>query len=120
MSDSLSSSHRDRPGLWSWLFLVGFVGFLQGIGLGNHGLFEPDEGRYANMAMEWTEFGEHHWAVPVLSDVGHFDKPPLIYWLTGSSLLLFGKSELAARLPSALGAMLTLTGIGLLAARRGG
>ncbi|MCB1089482.1 MAG: glycosyltransferase family 39 protein, partial [Verrucomicrobiae bacterium] len=58
--------------------------------------------------------------VPVLSDVGHFDKPPLIYWLTGSSILLFGKSELAARLPSALGALLTLTGIGLLAARRGG
>ena len=90
------------------------------VGLGNHGLLEPDEGRYANMAVEWLEFDTHDWLEPVLSDVGHFDKPPLIYWLTGGNILLFGQSEWAARMPSVLGGLLTLIGVGLMAGQVGG
>lgn len=105
------------PNRAAWLGLGLFILCLHLFGLGNHGLLEPDEGRYANMASEWTEFGEHHWAEPMLSDVGHFDKPPLIYWVTGSSFLAFGRGEFSARLPSMLGGLLALAGILLLAHR---
>lgn len=96
------------------------MGLLQALGLANHGLLEPDEGRYANMAVEWTEFGEHPWLEPVLSDVGHFDKPPLIYWVTGMAYLWLGREEWVVRLPSVLGELLTLWGVALIAHRRGG
>lgn len=105
---------------WHWILLSLALASLYLVGASSHGLLEPDEGRYANMAMEWTEFAEHDWDEPVLSDVGHFDKPPLIYWVTGTSFLLFGNSELAARLPSLLGAFLTLAGVALLAWRQYG
>ena len=101
----------------SWIGLIVFVLCLHLFGLGNHGLLEPDEGRYANMALEWIEFGEHPWSEPVLSDVGHFDKPPLIYWITGASFLAFGQNEFAARLPSLFGGLLTLAGIAMMAFR---
>ncbi len=115
--DSPASSSSGSPSPTAWAGLAIFVLCLHLFGLGNHGLLEPDEGRYANMASEWTEFGEHNWAEPVLSDVGHFDKPPLIYWVTGTSFLAFDRSEFTARLPSFLGGMLALAGIGLLAWR---
>lgn len=108
------------PDLRDWVVLGLLVGALQWLGLADHGLLEPDEGRYANMAVEWTEFGEHSWLEPVLSDVGHFDKPPLIYWAAGAGYLWFGREEWAVRLPSALGGLLTLLGVALLANRRGG
>ncbi len=103
-----------------WSLLIFIVAFLALYALGNHGLIEPDEGRYANMAMEWTEFSEHNWLEPILSDVGHFDKPPLIYWITGVSFLTFGESDFAARIPALLGGVLTLVGVGLIASQRGG
>lgn len=103
-----------------WGLLIIAVAILSVYALGNHGLIEPDEGRYASMALEWTEFDEHNWLDPILSDVGHFDKPPLIYWLTGVSLLAFGENDLAARLPALLGGILTLFGVGLIAFQRGG
>lgn len=103
-----------------WLLLGLFVLSLGLFALGNHGLLEPDEGRYANIALEWTEFYEHDWLEPMLSDVGHYDKPPLIYWITGSSFLAFGQSEFSARFPSLLGGLLTLLGAGLIAWRHYG
>lgn len=103
-----------------WSLLILLVAILAFYALGNHGLIEPDEGRYANMALEWTEFDKHNWLDPVLSDVGHFDKPPLIYWITGLSFLTFGETDFTARIPALFGAILTLTGVGLIAFRRGG
>ncbi|MCP5540416.1 MAG: glycosyltransferase family 39 protein [Akkermansiaceae bacterium] len=116
-----SNGARTRPpSRGAWIALLAFVLVLHLFGLGKHGLFEPDEGRYANMGAEWTEFDDHSWLEPTLADVGHFDKPPLIYWFTGSSFLLFGRNEWAARLPSFLGGLLALAGIALLAWRASG
>lgn len=72
---------------------------------------EPDEGRYANIALEMLE-REHSWLDPQMSDLGHYDKPPLIYWATAGSFRIFGVNEWAARFPSVLGAVLTLAGLG--------
>lgn len=68
------------------------------------------------MALEMLE-PEHDWLEPTLSDVAHFDKPPLIYWITGASFRIFGPSEFSARLPSFLGALLGLAGVALIGLR---
>ena len=99
-----------------WLLLGFFLGFLLLFEMGGRGLNEPDEGRYANIASENLET-DHPWWQPQLSDVGHYDKPPLLYWVTALDFRWFGRSEWSARLPSLLGALLTLLGLGWAAAR---
>ncbi|MCB1229089.1 MAG: glycosyltransferase, partial [Verrucomicrobiae bacterium] len=75
--------------------------------LGSYPLLEPDEGRYAEIGREMAEPGGD-WIVPSLNGIPHFQKPPMIYWFTAISQKVFGASEIAARLPSALSAIATL------------
>src|SRR5207247_5609537 len=63
-------------------------------------LFEPDEGRYAEIPREMLERGE--WVVPYLQGQPYFDKPPLLYWLVMLSYWVFGVHDWAARLVPAL------------------
>ena len=63
-------------------------------------LLEPDEGRYAQIAREM--FDRDAWVVPTLQGQPYLDKPPLLYWLTRLSYSVFGISEAAGRLPSAM------------------
>jgi 4-amino-4-deoxy-L-arabinose transferase-like glycosyltransferase len=63
-------------------------------------LFEPDEGRYAQIPREMLMAGE--WIVPTLQGGAYLDKPPLFYWLVMLSYSLFGFSDGAARLIPAL------------------
>src|SRR5438552_561827 len=41
-------------------------------------LFEPDEGRYAQIPAEMLARGD--WLVPTLQGETYLDKPPLFYW----------------------------------------
>jgi 4-amino-4-deoxy-L-arabinose transferase-like glycosyltransferase len=63
-------------------------------------LFEPDEGRYAEIPREMLLRGE--WIVPYLQAEPYLDKPPLLYWLVMLSYQVFGVSDAAARLVPAL------------------
>ncbi len=63
-------------------------------------LFEPDEGRYAEIPREMLARGE--WVVPYLLGEPYLDKPPLLYWLVMCSYRLFGIHDWAARLVPAL------------------
>lgn len=63
-------------------------------------LFDPDEGRYAEIPREMLARGE--WVVPYLQGEPYLDKPPLFYWLVMVSYRLFGVSDGAARLVPAL------------------
>src|SRR5437763_1452550 len=58
-------------------------------------LFEPDEGRYAEIAREMV--AQDEWIVPLLQGEPYLDKPPLLYWLTMLSYRLFGVHDWAAR-----------------------
>ncbi len=69
-------------------------------------LIEPDETRYAQIALEAVESGNY--TTPTLQGKLYLDKPPLLYWLTAASYRLFGISQQSARLPSALAAWLTV------------
>jgi 4-amino-4-deoxy-L-arabinose transferase-like glycosyltransferase len=68
--------------------------------LGRPALWEPDEGRYAEIAREMILSGDY--ITPRNDFVRYFEKPPLMYWTTAASMRLFGLDELAARLPAAL------------------
>jgi 4-amino-4-deoxy-L-arabinose transferase-like glycosyltransferase len=63
-------------------------------------LFEPDEGRYAEIPREMLLRGE--WVVPYLQGEPYLDKPPLMYWLVMISYHLFGVHDWSARLVPAL------------------
>lgn len=66
-------------------------------------LFNPDEGRYAEIPREMLASGD--WIIPHLNGLAYVEKPPLQYWATAVSLSLFGRNEFAARLYTALSAL---------------
>ena len=74
--------------------------------LGGFVLQDPDEGRYAEIPREMIETGD--WVTPRLNYVKYFEKPPLLYWLTGASFLVFGPTEGAARVVPALSGIATI------------
>jgi 4-amino-4-deoxy-L-arabinose transferase-like glycosyltransferase len=72
--------------------------------LGAIGFVGPDEPRYAWIARDTAETGD--WVTPRLYGKPWFEKPPLYYWGAALCFKLFGVSEAAARLPSAISALL--------------
>jgi 4-amino-4-deoxy-L-arabinose transferase-like glycosyltransferase len=83
--------------------------------LGVIGLVGPDEPRYAWIARAMAETGD--WVTPRLYGQPWFEKPPLYYWGAALSFKLFGVSEVAARLPSAISALLATLALAWLALR---
>jgi 4-amino-4-deoxy-L-arabinose transferase-like glycosyltransferase len=57
------------------------------------------------------------WVTPRLYGKPWFEKPPLFYWSAALSFKLFGVSEAAARLPSAISALLATLALAWLALR---
>jgi 4-amino-4-deoxy-L-arabinose transferase-like glycosyltransferase len=83
--------------------------------LGAIGFVGPDEPRYAWIARDMAETGD--WVTPRLYGKPWFEKPPLFYWGAALSFKLFGVSEVAARLPSAISALLATLALAWLALR---
>src|SRR5271163_559170 len=83
--------------------------------LGAIGFVGPDEPRYAWIARDMAETGD--WVTPRLNGKPWLEKPPLFYWGAALSFKLFGVSEAAARLPSAISALLATLGLAWLAFR---
>ena len=91
-----------------WLCLA-FLALLAGLLLFpnlSYPLIKPDEWRYAEIGRTMVASGD--WLVPRLGGEPYYDKPPLYYWLTATSLAWFGSQEWAARLVPALAAFLTV------------
>lgn len=59
-------------------------------------LFDPDEGRYAEIPREMTVSGD--WLTPRFNDLKYFEKPPLQYWATAAAYEVFGVHEGSSRL----------------------
>jgi 4-amino-4-deoxy-L-arabinose transferase-like glycosyltransferase len=68
--------------------------------LGVRPLISPAEARYALVAREMLESGD--WIQPHFNHVRFYEKPPLTYWCVATAYRLFGFTEFASRLPSAL------------------
>ncbi|HZP44294.1 MAG TPA: glycosyltransferase family 39 protein [Candidatus Binataceae bacterium] len=77
--------------------------------LGAYGLWEPDEGRYAEIAREMLATGNY--LVPQMNYVPYVEKPPLLYWLTALSMRGFGVNEFAARSVNAIAALIGVVAV---------
>lgn len=68
--------------------------------LGHVGLLGPDEPRYAAIGREMARSGD--WITPRLWGEPWFEKPALLYWLTGLAFRAGLNPDLAPRLPVAI------------------
>jgi 4-amino-4-deoxy-L-arabinose transferase-like glycosyltransferase len=83
--------------------------------LGGRPLYEPDEGRYAEIPREMLAGGD--WIIPHLNALAYLEKPPLQYWITASFYKTLGENEGTARLCTGLAGYLSLATIFLVAYR---
>ncbi len=90
---------------WPWVLALSLL-----LGLAFQGardLWDPDEGRYTDVALQMVDSGDY--LLPRRNDDAiHVSKPPVTYWAIAGSLQLFGSSEWALRLPMALAYVLTV------------
>lgn len=96
---------RHRTGLACvWLgLLLAVLGFSF---QGTRGLWNTDEGRYVDNALQMVDSGNY--LVPAYNaDQANYTKPPLALWAIAASIRAFGPNTFAARVPSALSFMLT-------------
>ena len=88
----------NRPLRFTFYALIAAILYLPG--LGRPALWEPDEGRYAEIAREMVVTGDY--VTPRDDFELYFEKPPLVYWTNAASIEIFGVNEFAVRLPAAL------------------
>ena len=94
---------RRRP----FLAVVALALFLGLCFQGTRGLWEPDEGRYTNVALQMLHTGDFI-SLRRNDESLHFTKPPFTYWTIAGSVSAFGRNEWAVRLPMALAFALTV------------
>jgi 4-amino-4-deoxy-L-arabinose transferase-like glycosyltransferase len=71
--------------------------------LGTPTFWDPDEAHYAETTREIVESGD--WLAPYYNEQPFFDKPMLFHWLQATAMVVFGPTELAARIVPALAAL---------------
>ena len=93
-------SRRTSAVFWLGLALLWFLP------LNSPHLFDPDEGRYAEIPREMVASGD--WVTPRLDGIKYFEKPALGYWATAVAFEVFGQHAWTVRLWPALCGMLGL------------
>ncbi|MBI4573923.1 MAG: glycosyltransferase family 39 protein [candidate division NC10 bacterium] len=93
---------------WAPLLLLGGTAAFYLARLGAAGLYDPNEGMYAEIPREMILLRD--WLTPHFNFIRYFEKPPLLYWLTAIAYQLLGISEFSARLITALAA---ISGVGV-------
>ncbi len=82
-----------------WLALP-LAYFLYFFGITAAGMIGPDEPRYASIGREMARTGD--WITPRLWGAPWFEKPALLYWMTGAAFRTGLGADLAPRFPVAL------------------
>jgi 4-amino-4-deoxy-L-arabinose transferase-like glycosyltransferase len=90
-------------GRTAWAILAAFALLGVLLSLSPWGLWDPDEGRYADVARLMLE--RHDFVTPRVNGVVMLDKPPLVYWVTAASLAVWGNNERGARFGQTLFAL---------------
>lgn len=80
--------------------------------LGSYALWDPDEGRHAEIAREVLASPDWAgWVTPRLNDEPYREKPIFFYWATAAAYAAVGVTELGARLVSASAAFATVLAV---------
>ena len=106
LSNCSQNESAGEPARYWELALLLFCVSILFLDLGGAALFEPDEGRNAEIAREILLLKD--WVTPHYDLIPRLDKPIFFFGLVALSYKLFGISEWAARLPSALAALACL------------
>lgn len=96
----MSNALTRNPALVLLILLLPLASFF--LRLGGAPLFDVDEGAFSEATREMFERGD--FLSTYLNGEHRFDKPILVYWLQAIGFLLFGATEWAFRLPSAVAA----------------
>ena len=102
-------NHHEKYLTWA---LIASAAILS-LSLSGRALWDPDEGRYAEMAREILVL--HDWVTPHLNYLLYFEKPMLFMWLEALSFKIFGVSEGPAHLIPLISALGGVALAGLMA-----
>jgi len=85
---------------WGLLLLLGLFLLAYLLPLGTHGLWIPDETRYAQISQDMLQSG--NWVSPHLMGLRYFEKPAAGYWMIAIGQALFGDNLFGVRIASAI------------------
>ena len=96
------------------LLVLAFIAFYL-LPLGTHGLWIPDETRYAQIGQQILVDG--NWVTPHFMDIRYFEKPIAGYWMIAIGQAIFGENLFGVRIASAIATGLSVL-LAYLVARR--
>ncbi|MHA6127409.1 lipid IV(A) 4-amino-4-deoxy-L-arabinosyltransferase [Pseudomonas fluorescens group sp. PF-1] len=91
---------------WAFPLLLALMALAYLLPLGTHGLWIPDETRYAQISQNMLLSG--NWVSPHFMDVRYFEKPVAGYWMIAIGQALFGQNLFGVRFASALSTALSV------------
>ena len=87
------------------LLILAFIAFYL-VPLGTHGLWIPDEARYAQISQQILIDG--NWVTPHFMDLRYFEKPIAGYWMIALGQAIFGENLFGVRIASAIASGLSV------------
>lgn len=98
------------------VLLLAFAAVLFSVNIGGYDVWPPDEPRFAQVAQEMLDTGD--WVMLRINGAPYLEKPPLLFWLISAVSLPAGEvTEMTARIPSVLAALIALACTWLIAHR---
>ncbi|AZE94653.1 Undecaprenyl phosphate-alpha-4-amino-4-deoxy-L-arabinose arabinosyl transferase [Pseudomonas orientalis] len=100
---------------WALPLLLLAFGVFYLLPLATHGLWIPDETRYAQISQEMLLTGK--WAAPHFMGIRYFEKPAAGYWMIALGQAIFGQNLFGVRFASALSTGLSILLVYLMSRR---